>query len=162
VQGLYADSGRRKRAAQSKGCFVNLELGLSRVWRKSGRTCEGIHVPWAVWKGLAIPVGERSHESKKVHGGKHPRNLNASAAFIECLWRHGAWPNPSTLTSSPFPMETRKRSRLHPATLSTAAAKLLIYRAFIEEETGFPKHLARRVHDLCFQPVHEEFQPRTM
>jgi hypothetical protein len=46
--------------------------------------------------------------------------------------------------------------------VSTAAAKLLIYPAFIEEETGFPKHLARRVHDLYFQPVHEEFQPRTM
>ena len=44
--------------------------------------------------------------------------------------------------------------------LSTAAAKLLIYQAFIEEESGFPKHLARRVHDLYFQPVHEEFQPR--
>ena len=46
--------------------------------------------------------------------------------------------------------------------LSTAAAKLLIYQAFIEEETAFPKHLARRVHDLYFQPVHEEFQSRTM
>lgn len=46
--------------------------------------------------------------------------------------------------------------------LSTAAAKLLIYQAFIEEETGFPKHLARRVHELYFQPVHEEFQPRTL
>ena len=46
--------------------------------------------------------------------------------------------------------------------LSTAAAKLLIYQAFIEEEAGLPKHLARRVHDLYFHPVHEEFQPRTM
>ena len=46
--------------------------------------------------------------------------------------------------------------------LSTASAKLLIYQAFIEEESGFPKHLARRVHDLYFQPVHEEFQARTM
>ena len=46
--------------------------------------------------------------------------------------------------------------------LSTAAAKLLIYQAFIEEESGFPKHLARRVHKLYFQPVHQEFQPRTM
>src|SRR5450755_2116471 len=36
------------------------------------------------------------------------------------------------------------------------------YQAFIEEESGFPKHLARRVHDLYFEPVHEEFQPRTM
>jgi len=46
--------------------------------------------------------------------------------------------------------------------LSTAAAKLLIYQAFIEEETGFPKHLAGRVHELYFQPVHEEFLARTM
>ena len=46
--------------------------------------------------------------------------------------------------------------------LSTASAKLLIYQAFIEDETGFPKHLARRVHDVYFQPVHEEFQARTM
>jgi hypothetical protein len=46
--------------------------------------------------------------------------------------------------------------------LSTASAKLLIYQAFIEDELGFPKHLARRVHELYFQPVHEEFQARTM
>jgi hypothetical protein len=46
--------------------------------------------------------------------------------------------------------------------LSEASAKLLIYQAFIEDESGFPKHLARRVHDLYFEPVHEEFQPRTM
>ena len=46
--------------------------------------------------------------------------------------------------------------------LSTAAAKLLIYQAFIEEESGFPKHLARRGHDLYFQPMHEEFRARTM
>ena len=46
--------------------------------------------------------------------------------------------------------------------LSAASAKLLIYQAFIEEESGFPKHLARRVHDLYFEPVHEEFQARTM
>jgi hypothetical protein len=46
--------------------------------------------------------------------------------------------------------------------LSTAAAKLLIYQAFIEGEAGFPKHLARQVHQLYFHPMHEEFRPRTM
>jgi hypothetical protein len=46
--------------------------------------------------------------------------------------------------------------------LSTAVTKLLIYQAFIEEETGFPKHLARRVYDLYSHPVHEEFQAPTM
>ena len=41
-------------------------------------------------------------------------------------------------------------------------AKLLIYRAFVEEELAAPKHLARRVHDLYFKPQFEEFTPRTM
>jgi hypothetical protein len=46
--------------------------------------------------------------------------------------------------------------------LSTAAAKLSIYRAFIQGELEAPKHLARKVHDLYFNPQHDEFQPRTM
>jgi Domain of unknown function (DUF932) len=46
--------------------------------------------------------------------------------------------------------------------LSDPSAKLLIYQAFIEEEAGFPKHLARRVHELYFRPIHVEFQARTM
>jgi hypothetical protein len=37
--------------------------------------------------------------------------------------------------------------------LSAPSAKLLIYQAFIEDEIGFPKHLARRVHELYFQPL---------
>ena len=46
--------------------------------------------------------------------------------------------------------------------LSTATAKLTIYRAFIEGGLDVPRHLARRVHDLYFNPQHEDFQPRTM
>jgi hypothetical protein len=46
--------------------------------------------------------------------------------------------------------------------LSGEAARLTIYRAFIEGELEVPKHLARRVHDLYFNPRHEEFSPRTM
>jgi hypothetical protein len=45
--------------------------------------------------------------------------------------------------------------------LSAEEAKLTIYRAFIEGELGVPKHLSRRVHDLYFNPQHEEFAPRT-
>lgn len=41
-------------------------------------------------------------------------------------------------------------------------AKLLIYRAFIEEKLDAPKHLARKIHDLYFNPQFEEFAPRTM
>ena len=42
------------------------------------------------------------------------------------------------------------------------AAKLVIYRAFVEGELEAPKHLARRVHDLYFNPTIEEFAPRTL
>jgi hypothetical protein len=46
--------------------------------------------------------------------------------------------------------------------LSDVQAKLIIYRAFIESGLEVPKHLARPVHKLYFNPQHEEFQPRTM
>ena len=41
-------------------------------------------------------------------------------------------------------------------------AKLVIYRAFVEGELEAPKHLARKVHDLYFNPQFEDFAPRTM
>ena len=45
--------------------------------------------------------------------------------------------------------------------LADEAAKLVIYRAFVEGELDVPKHLVRRVHDLYFNPTVEEFTPRT-
>ena len=46
--------------------------------------------------------------------------------------------------------------------ISAAGAKLTIYRTIVESELDVPKYLARRVHDLYFNPQHEVFQPRTM
>ncbi len=46
--------------------------------------------------------------------------------------------------------------------LSDDAAKVIIYRAFVEGELEAPKHLARRVHELYFDPAYPEFAPRTM
>jgi hypothetical protein len=46
--------------------------------------------------------------------------------------------------------------------LSDEAAKLIIYRAFIEGELEVPRHLTRVVHDRYFDPQHEEFALRTM
>jgi hypothetical protein len=46
--------------------------------------------------------------------------------------------------------------------LSDVGAKLIIYRAFIESDLEVPKHLAKPVHEMYFNPQHEEFQPRTM
>ncbi len=45
--------------------------------------------------------------------------------------------------------------------LSPEVARLTIYRAFIEGELDVPRHLARRAHELYFNPQHEEFEPRT-
>jgi hypothetical protein len=53
-------------------------------------------------------------------------------------------------------VETWKGTRL-----ADESAKLVIYRAFVEGELDVPKHLARRVHDLYFNPQIEEFAPRT-
>lgn len=47
------------------------------------------------------------------------------------------------------------------ARIPDEAAKLVIYRAFVESELDVPKHLARRVHDLYFNLQVEEFAPRT-
>jgi hypothetical protein len=46
--------------------------------------------------------------------------------------------------------------------LSAEQAKLTIYRAFIEGDLEVPRHLVRRVHELYFNPQHDEFEPRTM
>lgn len=45
--------------------------------------------------------------------------------------------------------------------LPDKSAKLVIYRAFVEGELDVPKHLARRVHDLYFNPNIKEFTQRT-
>jgi hypothetical protein len=45
--------------------------------------------------------------------------------------------------------------------LPDAAAKLLIYGAFVEEQLDVPNHLARIVHQEYFAPSLPEFAPRT-
>ena len=48
------------------------------------------------------------------------------------------------------------------APLADDAAKLVIYRAFVEGELEVPRHLARAVHENYFRPAHEDFQARTV
>lgn len=48
------------------------------------------------------------------------------------------------------------------AELTEVTAKMIIYQAFIESELEVPRHLARRVHDLYFDPQYDEFKPRTV
>ena len=46
--------------------------------------------------------------------------------------------------------------------LTDVTAKVVIYEAFVEGKLEAPKHLARTVHDLYFEPKYEEFNPRTI
>ena len=46
--------------------------------------------------------------------------------------------------------------------ITDVSAKLVIYRAFIEADLDVPRHLARDVHSLYFDPKIEDFAPRTM
>jgi hypothetical protein len=46
--------------------------------------------------------------------------------------------------------------------LADVTANVVIYEAFIEGRLEAPKHLARGVHDLYFEPKYEEFRPRTI
>jgi hypothetical protein len=46
--------------------------------------------------------------------------------------------------------------------LTDIAAIMVIYEAFVEGKLEAPKHLARRVHDLYFEPKYEEFRSRTI
>jgi hypothetical protein len=46
--------------------------------------------------------------------------------------------------------------------LTDVTAKVVIYEAFVEGRLEAPKHLARNVHDLYFEPQYEEFRSRTI
>ena len=46
--------------------------------------------------------------------------------------------------------------------LTDVTAKVVIYDAFVKGKLEAPKHLARTVHDLYFEPKSEEFKPRTI
>ena len=52
-------------------------------------------------------------------------------------------------------MESWQRSELTDVT-----AKVVIYEAFVEGKLGAPKHIARSVHELYFEPEYEKFRPR--
>ena len=83
---------------------------------------------------------------------KHTKNfsiLNAMSVGVDDMMRN-------------FKPMVEAVDRWKDSQLTDVAARLFIYRAFIEGELEVPRHLDRRVHDLYFNPTHEEFQPRTM
>jgi len=61
-----------------------------------------------------------------------------------------------------FEPMTNQVNRWRESQITDVTAKLIIYQAFIEAEIDLPKHLAVPVHNLYFNPEHEDFAPRTM
>lgn len=61
-----------------------------------------------------------------------------------------------------FEPMTQQVARWRESQLTDVTAKLIIYRGFVEGGIDLPKHLAGPVHNLYFNPQHEEFAPRTM
>ena len=109
---------------------------------------------------LAMTVGYRVFvcENMAFHGdfqpvlAKHSKNFSLTAALsigVDEMQRN--------FGGMRTQVEAWRRSQI-----SDVAAKLIIYRAFIESDLEVPKHLAKPVHEMYFNPQHDEFQPRTM
>jgi len=109
---------------------------------------------------LALTVGYRVFvcDNMAFHGdfqpvlAKHTKNFNLNRALsggIDDMQRN-------------FKPMVEAVERWQGSQLSDVAAKMIIYRAFVEAELEAPRHLARITHDLYFNPQVEEFQPRTM
>jgi hypothetical protein len=87
---------------------------------------------------------------------KHSKNFSLQDTFqdtlsigVDCMQRN-------------FEPMRRQVERWRSQQLTDVAAKLIIYRAFIESDLEVPKHLAAQVHDLHFNPKYAEFEPRTL
>jgi hypothetical protein len=59
-------------------------------------------------------------------------------------------------------MHLQDLARGNKSELTEVTAKVVIYEAFVEGKLEAPKHLARSVHDLYFEPKYEEFRRRTI
>ena len=109
---------------------------------------------------LALTVGYRVFvcENMAFHGdfqpvlAKHSKNfslLNSLAVGVDQMQRSFA------------PM-VKQVGEWRSSQITDVDAKLIIYEAFIRGSLEAPRHLARTVHDLYFNPFHEDFRPRTM
>jgi hypothetical protein len=99
---------------------------------------------------------QRSESGNIVPGAFTPVLANHSKSFslIDCI-SVGVDRMQRNFESMRKQVETRQRSELTDVT-----AKVVIYEAFVEGRLEAPNHLARTVHDLYFEPKHEEFRPR--
>jgi hypothetical protein len=79
-----------------------------------------------------------------------------SFSLIDCISVGGR------ADAAKFRADARAGQGLAGSELTDVTAKVVIHEAFVEGKLEAPKHLARTVHDLYFEPKYEEFRPRTI
>ena len=105
-------------------------------------------------RGRACPIDGRSVATCRiiVALSKHSKSFS----FIDCL-SVDVDRMQRNFEPTRKQVEAWQRSELTDVT-----AKVVIYEAFVEGKLEAPKHLARSVHDLYFEPKYDAFQPRTI
>ncbi len=105
--------------------------------------------------------------------GKHPSGSNLETLFLGTLARCSPKHSKSfSLIDCVSVGVDRMQRNFEPlrkqveewqqSELTDVIAKVVIYEAFVEGKLEAPKHLARTVHDLYFEPKYEEFRSRTI
>jgi hypothetical protein len=138
-------------------CFglIEMEHGFTGAW-----FALGLRNSHDKTMRLALTVGYRVFvcDNMAFHGdfqpvlAKHTKNFNLNRALsggIDDMQRN-------------FKPMVEAVERWKDSQLSDVAAKMVIYRAFVEAELEVPRHLDRKVHEMYFDPQHDEFRPRTM
>lgn len=151
---------------------VNDEYAVSR----DGNDMFGLMILDTGMDGASFALGIRNSNAKRfrfsITVGYRVmvcQNLAFQGDFEPCLAKHSK--NFNLLESLSIGVDLMQRNfapmiqqvdRWRDTQLTDTAAKLIIYRAFVESEVDLPHHLDRLVHNAYFRPEHPEFQPRTM
>lgn len=87
------------------------------------------------------------------HRHSHPRSRSRLSTASRSVW---------IASSTIFEPMREQIDAWQKYELTDLTAKVVIYEALVEGKLEGPKHLVRTVHDLYFEPNHEEFRQRTI
>ena len=149
------------------GARINTDKSLGSRLLRIDRSCSGITANRKLKHGGARFAGGRLLQNLTLMG---PESGNiVTGAFTPVLAKHS---KSFSLIDCIAVGVDRMRRNFEPmrqqveawqkGELAEVTAKVVIYEAFVEGKLDAPKHLARTVHDLYFEPKYEEFQPRTI
>ena len=108
---------------------------------------------------LSKPSSKIPKQFANCFGPRIPHFVMSVKHSLETFHRLIFERNERPLVYASFPIT---RTRVSQERITDVTAKMIIYQAFIEGDIDIPRHLARRTHDLYFNPPHDEFAPGTM